>query len=261
MFNIIRLGKKSLIIRWASRCLPLLLCISLLGASGVQATTLESAFALIFEKLNANLAAKGEVVAVLADKNEVIIEYADDLVPAYGAELMVFSDLETTDETSNEATDLEEADPLRLVYLGSLTVNETAGHMNCAFIVEGGEQIAEGDQVFLPVPVQLYITPVINLTPNPLFLAQATTAIGRLLATFPGLQVFSLPASNQNTVNFLMQKCRNEGHYGLILQPYVVFLNGRTKAQLRMTSLFSGHSIGALEDEFTPFVSPQRNFR
>lgn len=227
-----------------------------MGVYGVQAATLESAFAILFEKLNANIAASGEVVALLPGKNEVIIEYSGDLVPAHGAELMVFGDSDATAETPQENGGNQVEERRGKVYRGSVTVNESAGHLNRAIVVEGGDQFVEGDQVFLPLPVLLYVTPVKNLTPNPYFTGQATHSIGRLLSTFSGLQVFSLPASNQKTVDFLMQKCRNEGRYGLLLQPFVIFQNGRSKAQLRVISLFSGQSLGVLEDEFTPFVSP-----
>ncbi len=232
-----------------------LLCLSIFWVSSAKAATLDSAFALIFEKLNANIAANGAVVAVLSDKNEVIIEFSGELVPSYGSELLVFGGSAAITEGSTST-------PSK-VYRGFVTVCESAGHLNRALIDEGGKQFVEGDQVFLPSPVLLYITPVKNLTPNPYFTSQATQSIGRLLNTFSGLQVFSLPASNQKTVKFLQQKCRNEGRYGLVLQPFVIFQNGRTKAQIRMTSLFSGQTLGVLEDEFTAFAPspPAQNFR
>ena len=223
-----------------------------------QAATLENAFAVLFEKLNANIAANGEVIALLPEKDEVVIEFSGDLVPAYGAELLVFGDsLKVSQENVGNAG---ESLPLK-VYRGSVTVNESAGHLNRAMVVEGRGQFAEGDQVFLPAPVLLYVTPVKNLTPYPHFIGQATRSITRLLNTFSSLQVFSLPASNQKTVDFLTQKCRNEGRYGLVLQPFVVIQNGRSKAQLRLFSLFSGQSLGVLEDEFTAFAAPPQNFR
>ncbi len=226
-----------------------LLCLLFFWTSTVQAATLESAFAIIFEKLNANIAAQGEVVAVLPEKNEVIVEFSGDLVPSYGSELLIFGSSVETDEG-------ETGSPSPMVYRGFVTVRESAGHLNRAIIDEGGNQFAEGDQVFLPAPVLLYITPVKNLTPNPYFTSQATQSIGRLLSTFSGLQVFSLPASNHKTVNFLQQKCRHEGRYGMVLQPFIVFQNGRTKAQIRIISLFSGQSLGAIEDEFAAYAPP-----
>ena len=224
----------------------------------VQAATLESAFALLFEKLNANLAANGEVVALLPGKNEVVIEFSGDLVPAYGAELLVFGD---SSEAVQENIDSGVEGRSVKVYRGSVTVNEASGHLNRALVDEGHGQLTEGDRVFLPSPVFLYVTPVKNMTPNPYFTGQATRSITRLLNTFPNLQVFSLPASNQKTVAALKQKCRNEGRYGLVLQPIVVIQNGRSKAQLRMTSLFSGQSLRVLEKEFMAFAAPPQNFR
>lgn len=238
--------------------LIIVICFSLFKVRLAQAATLDNAFAAIFEKLNANISAVGEVVAVLPEKNEVIIEFSGDLVPAYSSELLVFGN--SIEALPEEAASTGENRPV-MVYRGYVTVNESAGHLNRALVAEGRGQLVEGDQVFLPAPVVLYVTPVKNLTPYPYFTSQATLSISRLLGTFPGLQVFSLPGSNQKTVGFLQQKCRREGRYGLVLQPLVVIQNGRSKAQLRMTSLFSGQSLGVLAEEFRPFVAPLQNFR
>jgi len=197
-------------------------------------------------------------VALLSEKNEVVIEFSGDLVPSYGAELLVFGD---SVEASQESTGGEsEKRPVK-IYRGSVTVSESAGHLNRAIADEGRDQFIVGDQVFLPAPVLLYVTPVKNLTPNPYFTGQATRYISNRLSTFSGLQVFSLPASNQKTVDFLKQKCRNEGRYGLILQPFIIIQKGRSKVQLRLISLFSGQSLGVLEGEFTAFTAPPQNFR
>ncbi len=250
--------KESAFGRW-----PFLLLVSILGLSffGVRiahAATLESSFAILFEKLNANVSANGEVVALLPEKDEVVIEFSGDLVPSYGAELLVFSDAA---EASQEGAGSEAEIRSAKVYRGSVTVSESAGHLNRAIADEGRDQFNEGDHVFLPLPVKLYITPVKNLTPNPYFTGQATRSIAGLLSTFSSMEVFSLSASNQKTVDFLTQKCRNEGRYGLVLQPFIVFQNGRSKAQLRLISLFSGQSLGVLENEFTAFAAPPQNFR
>lgn len=257
--TILRAIRKSVgVRRWAVSLLALILCFSFFQVRLAQAATLENAFAVLFEKLNANISAIGEVVAVLSEKNEIIIEFSGDLVPAYSSELLVFG--ESVNFVSDAAGSAGENRPV-MVYRGYVTVNEAAGHLNRALISEGRDQIAEGDQVFLPAPVILYVTPVKNLTPYPYFTSQATLSISRILSTFPSLQVFSLPGSNQKTVGFLQQKCRNEGRYGLILQPLIVLHNGRSKTQLRITSLFSGQSLGVLAEEFRPFVAPQQNFR
>ena len=256
--TIIRFRREAVAGRWFGLVLMLLLSLTFFRVPTAQAATLESAFALLFEKLNANLAANGEVVALLPGKNEVIIEFSGDLVPAYGAELLVFGDsLEALQENLESGV---ESRPVK-VYRGSVTVSEASGHLNRALVDEGHGQFTEGDRVFLPSPVLLYVTPVKNMTPNPYFTGQATRSIARLLNTFTGLQVFSLPASNQKTVASLQQKCRNEGRYGLVLQPYLVYQNGRSKAQLRMTSLFSGQSLRVLEEEFRAFVAPPQTFR
>ena len=245
-------------VRWSVLVLILILCLSFFRVSVAQAATLDNAFAVLFEKLNANISASGEVVALLPEKNEVVIEFSGDLVPAYGAELLVFGD--SAEASQDIVGSAGESRPVK-VYRGSVTVNEAAGHLNRAMVVEGRGQLAEGDQVSLPAPVLLYVTPVKNLTPYPHFTGQATRSITRLLSTFSGLQVFSLPASNQKTVDFLQKKCRNEGRYGLVLQPFVVIQNGRSKAQLRMTSLFSGQSLGVLAEEFRAFAAPPQVFR
>ena len=244
--------------QWAVLPLTLILCLLFFGVCTAHAATLDSAFAILFEKLNANISANGEVVALLPEKDEVVIEFSGDLVPSYGAELLVFGDAAEAPQEGAEGGG--ENRPPAKVYRGSVTVSESAGHLNRAITDEGRDQFIEGDQVFLPSPVLLYVTPVKNLTPNPYFTGQATRAISSLLSTFSGLQVFSLPASNQKTVDFLMQKCRNEGRYGLVLQPFIVFQNGRSKAQLRLVSLFSGQSLRVLENEFTAFAVPPQNF-
>lgn len=228
------------------------------GIGSAAAATLDNACALLFEKLYANIAARGEVVALLPDKDEVAIEFHDDLVPAYGAELLVFSGMSAQPAAvSGSDTVLEENLPANptLIFRGSVNVREAAGHLNLAYVNPGSDKFTVGDQVFLPVPVQFYITPVRNLTPHALFGPQATTAIARMLHTLPGIEVFNLPASNRKTVDFLMGKCRNEGHYGLIVQPYVMLQNNYHKVQLRITSLFSGQSLGTLVEKFTPYIA------
>ncbi len=231
------------------------------GLGSAAAATLDNACALAFERLYANIAARGEIVALLPDKDEVIIEFDDDLVPAYGAELMVFAnsgDNSAAPEPPADGSVIEEtiqAGPT-LIFRGSVTVSEVAGHVNLAYVNPGSEKLAAGDRIFLPTPVQLYITPVKNLTPYPQFSAQATVAIARMLKTFPGIEVFNLQGSNQKTVAFLLEKCREQGRYGLIVQPDILMPGNRSKVQLRLTSLFSGQSLGTLIESFTPAIAP-----
>lgn len=234
-------------------------CLSIPGSAA--AATLDNACALLFEKLYANIAARGEIVALLPEKNEVVIEFADDLVPAYGAELLVFGQSSpVTDATESESnSDSEPQTPASavsqsLIFRGSVTVSETAGHLNLAYVNSGAEKFFIGDLVFLPAPVQLYITPVRDLTPYQIFAPQATTAIGRMLGTFPGVEFLNLPASNQTTVDFLKNKCRTGGRYGLIVQPYILMQGTNCKIQLRLVSLFSGQSLGVLAEKFIPAV-------
>lgn len=215
---------------------------------------MEGAFALLFEKLNANLTARGEIVALLPEKHEMIIEFAGDFVPAYGAELLVFGVANEPAADEGEKGDAGGVLPV-MIYRGAVLVDESAGHLNRVTITEGNDLFVEGDQVFLPTPVQLYVTPVKNLTPNPYFSSQATAAIAALLRSFANFAVFSLPASNQKTVAALTGKCRGEGRYGLLVQPQVVSQDGRNKAQLRLTSLFSGQDLGVLENEFNPLMA------
>ena len=226
------------------------------GSRTVRAATLENACALLLEKLNANIAAQGEIVALLPESDEVVIEFIDELVPAYGAELLVFSssgDVPSPDEIQTEELDTAHAS---LIFKGSVTVSEAAGHLNKAFVNPGSEKFSVGDQIFLPSPVQLYITPVKNLTPYPYFGAQVTAAMARILKTFPGIEIFNLQGSNQKTVNFLRDQCRNQGRYGLVVQPYVMMQGNRSKVQLRLVSLFSGQSLGPLAETFTPPPMP-----
>lgn len=246
----------------------LLLAGFLLSGSGtIQAATIENACALLLEKLNANIAAQGEIVALLPESDEVIIEFIDDLVPAYGAELLVFSSsggVPPPEEVQPEGIQTEELDTAHapLVFQGSVTVSEAAGHLNKAFVNPGSEKFSVGDQIFLPSPVQLYITPVKNLTPYFNFAPQVTVAMARMLKTFPGIEIFNLQGSNQKTVSYLRDQCRNQGHYGLVVQPYVMMQGNRSKVQLRLVSLFSGQSLGPLAESFTPPpmpVQPQYN--
>ncbi|MCK5682185.1 hypothetical protein KAI46_15390 [bacterium] len=220
-----------------------------------SAATLENACALVFEKLYANIAARGEIVALIPSKGEVIIEFVDDLVPLYGAELLVFAGAPDDLPETTVAEGDHESGP-NLIFRGSVTVSESAGHLNRAYVVSGSEALLEGDQVFLPTPVQLYITPLKNLTPYSHFTAQATAAITRMLATLPGVDIFNLPASNQKTVDFLLEKCRNQGRYGLIVQPYILLQNNRSKVQIRLSSLYSGDSLGVLSEKFTIPMAP-----
>ncbi len=242
------------------------------GSAISQAATLENACALLLEKLNANIAAQGEIVALLPESDEVVIEFIDDLVPAYGAELLVFSsagDVPSPEEVQSEEVQSQKVQTEELstahaplIFQGSVTVSEAAGHLNRAFINPGSEKFSVGDQIFLPSPVQLYITPVKNLTPYPYFGPQVTASMVRMLKTFPGIEIFNLQGSNQKTVNYLRDQCRNQGRYGLVVQPYVMMQGNRSKVQLRLVSLFSGQSLGPLAENFSPppmLVAPQYN--
>ena len=243
-----------------------LLCGLLLLPAGVRAATLDSALASAFGKLNTNLTARGVIVARLPETNEVAVEYDSDPVPGSGSELLVFAEAaprpQDREESETEAVQEEDsgspaapAPPAALVYHGAITVSEAAGHLNLAVVDEGRNLIAEGDLVFLPRPVKLYLTPVRNLTPYPFLTPQATRSISRRLKGLPGWEVYSLPASNQTTVNYLKQQCRNQGRYGLVVMPFVVFQRNRFEVQLRLVSLFSGLSLRPLTEEFKPFVN------
>ncbi len=236
--------------------LILLTAFLVLGSGAARAATIENACALLLEKLNADIAAQGKIVALLPEKDEVVIEYVDDLVPAHGAELLVFSDPENKTEPAEGEVEELNLTHAPLIFQGSVTVTEAAGHVNLAFINPGSAKFAVGDQLFLPSPVQLYITPVKNLTMYPYFGAQMTTVMARILKTFSGIEIFNLQGSNQKTVNYLQVQCRNRGRYGLIVQPDVLTQGTRSKVQLRLTSLFSGQSLGALSEKFTPPPMP-----
>ena len=231
-----------------------------LVAGTAGAATLDSALSAAFSKLNSNLMARGVIVAVLPETNEVAIEYDDEPVPTYGSELLVFAEASPQSESVAEGEEIVEenaavAESRPLLYHGSISVSEAAGHLNLANIDEGRGLIAEGDLVFLPRPVRLYLTPVRNLSPYPYFTPQAIQSIRRLLKVFPGWEAYSLPASNQATVNTLRQQCRSQGRYGLVVMPFIVFQRNRFEVQLRVTSLFSGLPLRALTEEFTPFVN------
>jgi hypothetical protein len=222
----------------------------------LEAATLHNAVTEVMTRLGANLQARGEIVARL-ENDEVVVEYQDDQVPSYGAELLVFSRTEQTPVGSGEkgvGSVPAGPPPGTLLFHGSISIRQSAGHLNLAHIDEGRNLVAAGDQVFLPPPVSLYIAPVHNLTPY-LFLTQsATRALARLLKLYPRWRVYSLPATNRATVVSLQQQCRGAGRYGLVLQPLIVNQNGRFKIQLRQTSLFSGMSLNVLEAEFMPYA-------
>jgi len=244
----------------AGRLGLVLLCSLLLCAGGAGAATLDSALSAAFSKLNSNLMARGVIVARLPETNEVAIEYDDEPVPGFGSELLVFAEAASQPESEAAAEEVVEESAAAefsrpMIYHGAVTVSEAAGHLNLATVDEGAGLVGEGDLVFLPRPVKLYLTPVRNLTPYPYFTTQATRTISRLLKVFPGWEPYSLPASNQATVNTLKQQCRSQGRYGLVVMPFVVFQRNRFEVQLRITSLFSGLPLRALTEEFKPFVN------
>lgn len=256
---------KSVTVRRLLLSLLLLGGFLLSGSAITQAATLENACSLLLEKLDANIAAQGEIVALLPESDEVVIEFIDDLVPAYGAELLVFSSSSVvppeesqSEEVQSQEVQAEEINTAHasLIFQGSVTVSETAGHLNRANINPGSEKFSVGDQVFLPSPVQLYITPVKNLTSYSYFGPQVTASMARMLKTFSGIEIFNLPGSNQKTVNYLRNQCRSQGRYGLVVQPYVMMQGSRSKVQLRLVSLFSGQSLGPLAESFTPPPMP-----
>ncbi|MBN2706894.1 MAG: hypothetical protein JXR89_10695 [Deltaproteobacteria bacterium] len=218
-----------------------------LPISSAHATSIESACALVLEKLNANLAAHGEIVALLPG-GDYLVEF-DDLVPTYGAELLVFGDSAELDERA----DASAGSP---IFRGSLTVMESSGHLCRMRVEEGGEGLVVADRVWVPEPVIVYLTPVGTLAADPGLAAELTRALAAQLPGFGNLRVFSLPAVNQTTVDFLRRQCRGQGLYGMLIQPFIIFQNERYKVRLSLTSLFSGQPLPALEQEFKGFIQP-----
>ncbi len=234
--------------RWTGLCTGLFLWLGVAGflVTGAAAATLPNAVTEVMTKLGANLQARGEIVARL-DNGEVAIEYQDEQVPAYGAELLVFATSGSSDAAAGAVAE-------GLIFHGSVSVRESAGHLNLAIVDQGASLVAVGDRVFLPPPLQLYFVPVRNLTPYFYLTSQATAAFARLLRFYPDWRIFTLPGSNRTTVTALQRQCRVRGRYGLVVQPLILFVNGRFKLQLRLTSLFSGVALAPLEAAFHPFA-------
>ncbi|HDS16149.1 MAG TPA: hypothetical protein ENN66_05985 [Proteobacteria bacterium] len=240
-------GKKQGYSVSVSRIVLAVLVFFWLLSGSAQATSIENACALVLEKLNANLAARGEIIALLPG-GDYLVEF-DDLVPAYGAELLAFGDAVELDEQGDAVA----ASP---IFRGSVTVMESSGHLCRMRVEEGGEGLVVADRVWVPEPVVVYLTPVGNLAADPGLAAQLARALAAQLPGFGNLRVFSLPNANQTTVDFLRRQCRGQGLYGMLIQPGIVLQNERYKVRLSLTSLFSGQPLAPLEQEFKGFTPP-----
>lgn len=221
------------------RCWLLIFFLLLLfPADRVWASTPDAGCRRLLAKIYSNLAATGEIIAVLPENREVLIEYPAEMIPAYDAELLAFPEL---DEGGGPTP-------------GLLRVSEVAGHLNRALIEEGSAaDFKVGDRVGLPRPILMYLTPVANLTPYPGLTNQFTAALAAQLPRLEGVRIFSLAGSNQETVAFLQQQCRRQGLYGILLQPFVSLVNGRVRLELRPTSLYSAQRLGIFTDDLRPF--------
>lgn len=219
----------------------LLILFLLFGAPlPVAASSPDASCGRLLEKICANLMASGRVEAIMAGSNELIVAYESEPIPAYGAELMVFAPAGSADAAGG-------------AFRGVIKVAEAAGHLNRALVDDGSfSDFKVGDRVGLPQPVKLFLTPVRNLTPYPGLENQFATALAARLPRLPGILFFSLPGSNQTTIDYLLQQCRQEGRYGLILQPGISLVNGKLRFEMRSISLYNGRSLQPFTDDLKP---------
>ncbi len=222
-----------------------LLLLLLAPGSRARAATLSDAVTSLFSQLEDNLFGQGKIVAVMKAENEVIVEFTEGAVPHAGAELLIY------DEHDRDLHKPQKAFTRR--YKGVIAVLEAGGRVARAQIVREDQPFAEGDTARLPVPIMVFITPVQNLTGYPPFTAEATQLISLQVGKRPTLKIEGLQRVDGQVLSQLQSRLRQAGRYGLIIQPYLVTVNGQSKAELKLISLFSGQSLGVLSEDFFAF--------
>jgi len=226
-------------------CQSFTLICFLFFAVSAGAASLTDAVVSLFDQVEQNLYSKGHIVSIIKDKNEVILEFADDTPPGAGTELLAY------DVSKQEQKNPQKA--FSRIFKGVVSVVESAGSVSRALIVRQEKTLAVGDQVMIPVPVMAYVAPLKNMTGFQPLTREATEVIALQLGRFTTMKIFGIPQINQVLIDQLRNELRKEGRYGLVIQPYLLVVNGRSKAQLKLISLFSGQSLGVLSEDFFAF--------
>ena len=226
-------------------CQSFILVCFLFFAVSAGAASLTDALVSLFDQVEQNLYGKGQIVSIIKEKNEAIIEFVGGTVPGEGAEFLVY-DASTQDQKNPEKA-------FSRIFKGVVSVVESAGSVSRALIVRQEKTLVVGDQVMIPVPVMAYVAPVKNMTGFPPLTREATEVISLQLGRLTTMKIAGIPRINQILIDQLQNELRQEGRYGLIIQPYLMVVNGQSKAQLKLISLFSGQSLGVLSEDFFAF--------
>ena len=226
-------------------CQFLILAFFLFFTTVAGAASLSDALVSLFDRLEQNLYSNGHIVSIIKDKNEVILEFADDTVPGVGAEFLVY-DAGVKDEKNPEKV-------FNRIFKGVVSIVESAGSVSRALIVQQEKPFIVDDHVMVPAPVMAYVAPVKNLTGFYPLTREATEVMALELGRFPTMKIAGIPQVNQIIIDQLRSQLRREGRYGLIIQPYLMVVGGQSKAQLKLISLFSGQSLGVLSEDFFAF--------
>ncbi len=230
-------------------CQSFILICFLFFAVSAGAASLTDALVSLFDQVEQNLYGKGQIVSIIKEKNEVILEFAGGTVPGEGAEFLVY-DASTQDQKNPEKA-------FSQTFKGVVSVVESAGSVARALIVRQEKTLMVGNQVMIPVPIMAYVAPVKNMTGFPPLSREATEVISLQLGRFTTMKIAGIPQVNQILLDQLQHELRQEGRYGLIIQPYLIVANGQSKAQIKLISLFSGQSLGVLSEDF--FAFPGQN--
>jgi len=226
-------------------CQSFILVCFLFFAVSAGAASLTDALVSLFDQVEQNLYGKGQIVSIIKEKNEAILEFTGGIVPGEGAEFLVY------DAGTQDQKDPEKA--FNRIFKGVVSVVESAGSVSRALIVRQEKTFAIGDQVMVPAPVMAYIAPVKNLTGFLPLTPEATEVMALELGRFSTMKITGIPQVNQVQIDQLQNELRKEGRYGFIIQPYLLVVNGQSKAQLKLISLFSGQSLGVLSENFFAF--------
>ncbi|MGB9499752.1 MAG: hypothetical protein ACKVE4_08355 [Dissulfuribacterales bacterium] len=226
-------------------CQSFILICFLLFAVSAGAASLTDALVSLFDQVEQNLYSSGRIVSIIKEKNEAILEFADDTIPGAGAEFLVY------DTSIQDKKNPEKA--FSRTFKGVVSIIESAGSVSRALIVRQEKTLVVGDQVMIPVPVIAYVAPVKNMTGFPPLTREATEVISLQLGRLTTMKIAGIPRINQILIDQLQNELRQEGRYGLIIQPYLMVVNGQSKAQLKLISLFSGQSLGVLSEDFFAF--------
>jgi hypothetical protein len=222
----------------------LVLTATMVAAPGAaRAATLTDAVVALFSTLSDNLFCRGRVVAVLEEQHELILEFSTSQVPHEGAELVVY------DVSEQDAGNPEKAFNRHPV--GVVTVVESEGPVARALVVSMDKPAAVGQVVMIEPPVQVYITPVQNVIGYPPLTREAVEVIALQAAAWPALKISGIARVDRGVVEILRrQVAESEADYGLLIQPYLLTVNGQAKVQFKLQSLYSGQSLGVLSEDF-----------